>query len=126
MNDDLIKSALSTWLTLNDEPKLTLWDKIRGRKEIEIWLPTATLRLFEVLRDYVPRGEILLADFDYLPSTVPGINGPIVQRRDGKGGYLEYDTVTVEAGSCDIFFPTDFELLKAMYFEVSRLEALNI
>ena len=46
-----------------------------------------------------------------------------MQRRDGKGGYLEYDTVLVEPGSCDIFFPTDFEALRHAHRRVCGRES---
>lgn len=118
VQDPLIKQALAHWLHLNGEPQISLWDRLQGRSSIEVWLPTATLRFFEVLREHLPRARLLLADFDELPSTVPGLYGPIVQRRDRKGGYEEFNSYMVQMGSCDIFFPTDFELLKRMHGEV--------
>ncbi|KAJ1950700.1 hypothetical protein IWQ62_006524, partial [Dispira parvispora] len=45
------------------------------------FLPTRTLQLFEVLRDYFPRHRLVLSDFYTLPDAIAGIDGPVVQTR---------------------------------------------
>jgi hypothetical protein len=123
VKDALITRALELWLETNPEPTLSMWQKLRGERSVSIWLPTSTLSFLEVCRDRLPQAKLLLGDFDELPSSVQGVMGPIVQRRDGKGGYLEFETVLVEHGTCDIFFPTDFEALRHMHKQVCQRES---
>merc|ERR1712072_1013709 len=100
-----------------------MWEKLTGRAQMELWLPTATLRFFEVLSACLPKHRVLLADFDELPSTVRGRMGPVVQSRGEGGSYVDYDTYTVPQGSCDIFFPTDFKVLAYMYKQTCGRDA---
>jgi len=81
-----------------------------------VWLPTGAQSLLNAIR-HVPNHELLLADFDFLPNVViAGENAPIVSSTvDGKAvdrGELLGGT---PFGSVDVFFPTDFRLLSAMY-----------
>jgi hypothetical protein len=55
-----------------------------------------------------------MSDFSQLPDAVPGRNGPVVQTRYGNT-MVPCGTFLVKQGFFDIFFPTDFELLKETY-----------
>ncbi len=44
----------------------------------EIYIPTLTYALLKNLHQKFPKHELLLADFDYLPEAIDGINGPAV------------------------------------------------
>ena len=81
------------------------------------FLPTKSLLLLQVLRKYFPQHRILLSDFDSLPDTVPGKTAPVVQTRY-QGGMVTCSTYLVSQGWFDIFFPTDFKLLRSMYDHV--------
>ncbi|KXS22301.1 DUF185-domain-containing protein [Gonapodya prolifera JEL478] len=83
------------------------------------WCPTMLLKLFEKLRDKFPRHRLVLSDFSSLPDTVPGLNGPVVQTRYA-GTMVPCSTYLVQPGWFDIFFPTDFEVMRDMYLSVCR------
>ncbi|BDA44160.1 hypothetical protein COCOBI_05-3440 [Coccomyxa sp. Obi] len=63
---------------------------------------------------------ILAADFDHLPETrIPGKNAPLVATTAG-GKTIDHSTYLVDAGTADIFFPTDFYMLERMYGALSQ------
>jgi hypothetical protein len=78
------------------------------------FIPTKCLALLEKLRNVFPLHRPLMADFSSLPDTVHGDMAPVVQTRfDGQT--VACSTMLVSRGHFDIFFPTDFRLLKDMY-----------
>lgn len=108
------------------------------------FLPTMAMELFHVLRDYFPKHHLVLADFSMLPDAVDGVNGPVVQIRH-QGSMIPWYVVTVKGhlrseadlpsclslifhsttylvqpGRFDIFFPTDFDQLRALYSAICR------
>lgn len=83
------------------------------------FIPTKLFLFLETLKSYFPNHRLVLSDFSYLPDAVEGINGPVVQTRY-KGTMVPCSTYMVQPGWFDIFFPTDFELLRQMYLLVCR------
>ncbi|TPX36906.1 hypothetical protein SmJEL517_g00876 [Synchytrium microbalum] len=81
------------------------------------WIPTKTIVLFDILAKYFPNHRLVLSDFDKLPDAVSGHLGPVVQTRyDGQ--MIACSTYLVQPGWFDIFFPTDFEMLKKVYLKI--------
>ncbi|KAJ1552892.1 hypothetical protein HK405_009664, partial [Cladochytrium tenue] len=78
------------------------------------FVPTRLAGLLEALARSFPRHRLLLSDFDALPDAVPGRLGPVVQTRL-HGDMVACSTYLVQPGWFDIFFPTDFDLLRAMH-----------
>ncbi|KAI8807160.1 S-adenosyl-L-methionine-dependent methyltransferase [Cladochytrium replicatum] len=83
------------------------------------FIPTMSLKWLETLKTYFPRSRLVASDFYTLPDAVRGHNGPVVQTRH-KGTMIPCSTYLVQPGWFDIFFPTDFEQLRAMYDHVVR------
>ncbi len=80
-----------------------------------MFLPTGALRLFNTLHHVRPNHRLLAADFDFLPETViPGKNAPLVATTVN-GATKDHGSYLVQPGVADIFFPSDFELLAALY-----------
>jgi len=89
-----------------------------------VFLPTGCLQLLETLCAVRPRHRLLLADFDALPDTViPGRNAPLVSDTAG-GRARDFGSFLLPYGSADIFFPTDFEALKALHAAAARRAGL--
>lgn len=94
-------------------------------KEVPLWpnltepmyIPTAALRLLDNLKRFFPQHRLVMSDFNYLPDTIGGTNAPVVQTRL-KGTSVAVTKYTVMQGFFDIFYPTDFEVLKAVYMRV--------
>ncbi len=62
---------------------------------------------------------MIFADFDMLHSNIKGINAPIVSKKLEKSHEkFDFPDYLVNRGEADIFFPTNFKLLKQMYKEV--------
>jgi hypothetical protein len=81
-----------------------------------VWLPTGCFQLLSHIAHHVPNHEILLADFDFLPDVViPGENAPIVSSTVEGKARDRGELLSAPRGSVDIFFPTNFALLEAMY-----------
>lgn len=78
------------------------------------FLPTKQTLFLERLRDRLPRHRLLVADFDSLPDAVPGRMGPVVQTRYGNS-MIPCETFLTKQGYFDIFFPTDFDVLREVY-----------
>jgi hypothetical protein len=78
------------------------------------FIPTRLLEFLIILHDKFPRHRLLLSDFSSLPDTIPGYNAPVVQTRVGDV-MVPCETYLVHQGYFDIFFPTDFTLLRDMY-----------
>ncbi|KND03976.1 uncharacterized protein SPPG_01425 [Spizellomyces punctatus DAOM BR117] len=78
------------------------------------FLPTMCLRLFDQLNEHFPKHRLIISDFDSLPDSVAGLNAPVVQTRY-QGMMIPCSTYLVQPGWFDIFFPTNFELMRDMY-----------
>lgn len=78
------------------------------------FIPTKSTLFLERLRDRLPQHRLLVADFSTLPDAVMGRNGPVVQTRY-QGTMIPCETLLVRQGFFDIFFPTDFSLLRDTY-----------
>ncbi|KAH9913979.1 DUF185-domain-containing protein [Epithele typhae] len=78
------------------------------------FIPTRLLTLLRTLRRHFPRHRLLLSDFSTLPDTIPGINAPVVQTRF-QNTMVTCETLFVQQGYFDIFFPTNFEALRDAY-----------
>jgi len=81
------------------------------------WLPTVQLQFFEMLGKYFPNHHLFIADFEWLPDTLHGRYAPLVASRGAwtGGKTITHPTYLVPQGTADIFFPTDFELLRFVY-----------
>ncbi|KAJ1976030.1 hypothetical protein H4R34_004126, partial [Dimargaris verticillata] len=106
-------------------PTAKLWHRVRQRlpfppnlTEPE-FIPTRSLQLLDTLGKYFPRHRLVLSDFYSLPEAVPGIDGPVVQTRY-KHTMVPCSTYMVQPGWFDIFFPTNFELLRDIYRTVCQ------
>lgn len=91
-----------------------------------IYIPTMAYQLLNLAHSSFPNRELIFNDFDYLPESMHGKNGPLVQRTEGNEttSYLSY--LDSEVGNCDIFFPTDFDLIELLYEEVYGIGDLDI
>ena len=108
------------------------------------FVPSKAVLFLERLRTQLPQHRLMVADFDSLPDTVPGRNGPVVQTRV-RHEMVPCETFLVKQGYFDIFFPTgkpspflslvfrvahtlDFELLRDTYSLImnSPPAALNL
>ncbi|SCV70325.1 BQ2448_1719 [Microbotryum intermedium] len=78
------------------------------------FLPTKQLMLLDVLRNKFPAHRLLMSDFSSLPDAIPGHNAPVVQTRY-EGETVACTTYLVQPGFFDIFFPTNFHLLRDLY-----------
>lgn len=72
------------------------------------------MTLVELLSRHFPLHRLLLSDFSSLPDTIKGYDAPVVQTRL-KDTMVACETLAVQPGYFDIFFPTDFEFLRDMY-----------
>mmetsp|Transcript_29139 Transcript_29139/g.40539 ORF Transcript_29139/g.40539 Transcript_29139/m.40539 type:complete len:193 (+) Transcript_29139:1-579(+) len=101
----------------------SLWESAFG-DPTEAFIPSGCLEMLESLGKVFPSHHLLLADFDLLPGRVSdAINAPVVAQKiaddpNRRGHTRDMDTYLVEQGTADIFFPTDFNLLKHMYIEI--------
>lgn len=84
------------------------------------YVPTGALKMLQVLKKYFPLHRLVLSDFSSLPDACAGVNGPVVQTRHN-GVMIPVTTYCVLQGFFDIFFPTDFELLRDMYLRFMEL-----
>ncbi|KYQ90763.1 hypothetical protein DLAC_09402 [Tieghemostelium lacteum] len=118
---------------------MAMWNNFIKGDEIR-YIPTVCFKLFQIFSIYFPKHHLVLADFDFIPSIVPGENAPTVQEKvpilpditndqlvvslddDEKILYesRDSDDVIVPLGSSDIFFPYNFKDLKDMYCFVNR------
>ncbi|CAO3674775.1 unnamed protein product [Rhizopus stolonifer] len=83
------------------------------------FIPTKLFMLLDTLKTYFPKHRLLLSDFSSLPDSVEGVDAPVVQTRY-RGTMVPCSTYMVQPGWFDIFFPTNFELLRDMYLLVCR------
>lgn len=122
-------SRLVRWArNLRAKTHNTLYNLLGG--QMIYYCPTVALTVLDMLAAYFPRHHLVLIDFDNLPSGVPGVNAPLVQRKylvdEDRGSsnkhYVSrsFDTYLVPKGTCDIFFPTDFLTLQLVYNKLCR------
>ncbi|KAM0754444.1 DUF185-domain-containing protein [Meredithblackwellia eburnea MCA 4105] len=78
------------------------------------FIPTKLVLLLDVLREKFPNHRLLMSDFDRLTDAIPGLNAPVVQTRY-EGETVACTTYLVQPGYFDIFFPTNFHLLRDLY-----------
>ena len=50
----------------------------------DIFLPTFMLKFLKKLNKNLPKGHLVISDFDHLVTAVPGINAPIVSKKGFK------------------------------------------
>jgi hypothetical protein len=81
------------------------------------FLPTMCMQFLDTLKQYFPNHRLILSDFDQLPDTIPGHMAPVVQTRY-KGAMVACSTYLVQPGWFDIFFPTNFELLRDVHCHI--------
>ncbi|QRW16843.1 SAM-dependent methyltransferase [Rhizoctonia solani] len=81
------------------------------------FIPTKLLEFLVLIHEKFPRHRLLLSDFSSLPDTIPGYNAPVVQTRVNDM-MIPCETYLVHQGYFDIFFPTNFDLLRDMYESV--------
>ncbi|KZT43225.1 DUF185-domain-containing protein [Sistotremastrum suecicum HHB10207 ss-3] len=126
VSDPLIKSFLSLRNTAGHRPALPRYLLSSPLRNIyrslpfapnlspPVYIPTRLLTFLRMLRQYFPRHKLLLSDFSSLPDSIEGYNAPVVQTRL-RGSVVPCSTLFVKQGYFDIFFPTDFELLRDLY-----------
>ncbi|CAG8597391.1 1914_t:CDS:2 [Acaulospora morrowiae] len=78
------------------------------------FIPTKVLLFLEILKEYFPKHRLIISDFYKLPNTIKGIDAPVVQTRY-KRMMIPCSTFMLSPGWFDIFFPTNFELLRDIY-----------
>lgn len=83
------------------------------------FIPTKLFMLLETLKTHFPQHRLVLSDFSELPDSVDGVDAPVVQTRY-RGTMVPCSTYMVQPGWFDIFFPTNFELLRDLYLLVCR------
>lgn len=83
------------------------------------FIPTKLLLLLETLNKRFPKHRLVLSDFSSLPNSIEGVDAPVVQTRY-KGTMVPCSTYMVQPGWFDIFFPTNWELLRDMYLSICR------
>lgn len=85
------------------------------------WCPTRLLNFVEILHENFPKHKLILTDFSALPDTIDSkaYLAPVVQTRY-ENQTVPVSTYRVSQGWFDIFFPTDFDLLKDLYKHVGR------
>lgn len=90
------------------------------------YLPTGCLKLLETLHGARPNHRLVAADFDSLPGvTMAGRNAPLVAAQADGGRTRDLPTYLAEVGSADVFFPTDFEALRALDAAARRTVSMN-
>jgi hypothetical protein len=89
-------------------------------KHNAIYLPTGAFLLFKKLHTAFPRHNILCADFTDLRGSMIGVNGPLVQKTEGNETIEQPSFLNATKGEYDILFPTNFEMLQAVYHMTSK------
>jgi hypothetical protein len=112
-----------------------------------VFVPSGATSFLDKIAHSLPGHRLVASDFSALPvpdlpekkvtaynkkwdirGTSPGLlqgckNSPLVSRRSGDGQSQDFETYLVPAGSCDIFFQTDFGALKRAHREIVGREA---
>lgn len=110
------------------------------------YIPTRLMQFFDILRAYFPSHKLLISDFHRLPSTINGVNAPVVQTRYRRR-VIPVSTLLVSAcyevslhimitilcrvkvlispfhqvqqGYFDIIFPTEFAVVEDIYRHIT-------
>ncbi|KAF2750625.1 DUF185-domain-containing protein [Sporormia fimetaria CBS 119925] len=83
------------------------------------YIPTRLMQFFQILYEKFPTHKLVTSDFHTLSDAVPGINAPVVQTRY-KREMIPVSTPLVHQGYFDILFPTDFDVVQAMYRQITQ------
>lgn len=92
-----------------------------GKSMDTFFIPTGALQFLHTLQHVRPQHMIIAADFDQLPDVkIAGTNAPLVSQTVGgtahdRLSYLRTPGQDRELDNCDIFFPTDFSWLSALF-----------
>jgi hypothetical protein len=90
------------------------------------YLPTGCLKLLETLHGARPNHRLVAADFDSLPGVMmAGRNAPLVAAQADGGRTRDLPTYLAEVGSADVFFPTDFDALRALDAAARRTVSMD-
>jgi len=88
-----------------------------------VFLPTSAYTALKRLKTTLPNAHYIIADFDNLkaaPSYNSGIYAPIVSTKlEDSSAKKDYMSYLVPRGVADIFFPTDFLLVKEMHKSIT-------
>lgn len=140
ISDPLIAEVLGYYKdfakdNLNNEMKKNFWEKMitwqfSKKQPKSLFLPTYCLKMLRFVRDTLPNHHLIISDFDLLPrdrNNLNGIYAPIVSKKLRLSHEKkDFDSYLVEPGEADIFFPTDFELLKKIYKGVCKKKAVTL
>lgn len=84
-----------------------------------VFLPTYCYQTIQNLHKVLPQAKYILSDFDMLreaPTAGSGFNAPTVSTKlEASDAKKDYDSYLVPRGAADIFFPTNFRLLRLMH-----------
>eukprot|EP01135_Chromosphaera_perkinsii_P009205 Nk52_evm40s1671 gene=Nk52_evmTU40s1671 len=116
-----VEEDVEQFLTLkygdNGFAKPSFWSRMLPLEKFSLpdveYVPTSCFRMLKQVRKWTSVPHFVLADFDELIGCMEGLNAPRVQKRDGKESAVQHTYLNSE-GTCDIFFPTDFEALDSM------------
>ena len=131
LSDDLIVEYLEKREMTEYKPPLFKWNfkhlldhfnPYKSNLTGPEFLPTNAYQLIKILNTYFPRHQLIFSDFHHLPETIAGIDAPVVQSLY-KGTMIPCQTFLVKPGLFDIFFPTNFELLRDIYGVISGKES---
>lgn len=101
--------------SLNWRPSVLLDPFMRTRNPYRSeFIPTIAFQFLRKICSEFPDHRLILSDFSGLPDTMKGYGGPVVQTRY-KGDTVACSTYLLQPGLFDIFFPTDFKLLKDVH-----------
>ena len=78
------------------------------------FIPTGAHSLLKQLKTKFPEHRLLASDFSRLPEAIAGHNGPVVQTRF-RNQSVACSTFLLARGLFDIFFPVNFELIRALH-----------
>ncbi|KAH7302780.1 hypothetical protein KP509_23G086700 [Ceratopteris richardii] len=103
----------------HEKPELTSW--LASMKKFfhkgfrvsrKAWIPTGCMQLLEGLYTSHPNLSLIICDFNILPDVqVPGERAPLVAKKKD-GVTVDLSSYLDVKGDADIFFPTDFQLLR--------------
>ncbi|KAJ3334610.1 hypothetical protein HDU91_002641, partial [Kappamyces sp. JEL0680] len=124
---ELADEALKSYLAIRSatgyvSPVLTssifnLLSPLRSNLTDPEYVPTNAYLLLQKICTMFPNHNLLLSDFNRLPDSIPGVDAPVVQTRF-QSSMVPCSTYLVQPGYFDIFFPTNFALLKQIYLKL--------
>lgn len=83
------------------------------------FIPTIAFQFLKKICNDLPSHRLIISDFSSLPDTIKGHTAPVVQTRY-KGDTVACSTYLLQRGLFDIFFPTDFGLLRDVHEMMSK------